>query len=85
MGTTIAAIMVQYRIYNHSVLAGLQSISADILEAVVDSATGIKIFILFCRIWKLCHCTVWGIVTALVFVEPMVMTGGGPNNAFLGH
>ena len=67
-------------------LAGLQSISTDILEAaVVDGATGIKkiFYIVLPSLRESFVITgIWGIVTALkVFVEPMVMTGGGPGNA----
>ena len=87
MGTTIAANL-WYNIGFITILflAGLQSISADILEAaVVDGATGIKkiFYIVLPNLRESFVITgIWGIVTALkVFVEPMVMTGGGPGNA----
>ena len=87
MGTTIAANL-WYNIGFITILflAGLQSISTDILEAaVVDGATGIKkiFYIVLPSLRESFVITgIWGIVTALkVFVEPMVMTGGGPGNA----
>ena len=66
-------------------LAGLQSISTDILEAaVVDGATGLRkiVYIILPNLKESFVITgIWGVVTALkVFVEPMVMTGGGPGN-----
>ena len=87
MGTTIAANL-WYNIGFITILflAGLQSISTDILEAaVVDGATGLKkiFYIVLPNLRESFVITgIWGIVTALkVFVEPMVMTGGGPGNA----
>ncbi|MFQ9704365.1 MAG: carbohydrate ABC transporter permease [Enterocloster clostridioformis] len=79
MGTTIAANL-WYNIGFITILflAGLQSISTDILEAaVVDGATGIKkiFYIVLPSLRESFVITgIWGIVTALkVFVEPMVM------------
>jgi ABC-type sugar transport system permease subunit len=67
-------------------LSGLQAISKDILEAAeVDGATGFRkiIYVIIPNLRETFVITgIWGIVTALkVFVEPMVMTNGGPGNA----
>jgi ABC-type sugar transport system permease subunit len=64
-------------------LAGLQSISPDILEAAnVDGATGLKkiIHVILPNLSQTYVITgIWATVAALkVFVEPMVMTNGAP-------
>jgi|LSQX01.1.fsa_nt_gb ABC-type sugar transport system permease subunit len=69
-------------------LGGLQGISHEIMEAaVVDGASGLK------RIWYIILPNlketyvitgIWGIIRALkLFVQPMVLTAGGPGNATL--
>lgn len=69
-------------------LAGLQSISSDVLEAAeIDGASGLKK--IFYIILPNLHETyilagTWAVIHALkVFVEPMVMTDGGPGTSTL--
>jgi ABC-type sugar transport system permease subunit len=69
-------------------LAGLQAIEKDVLEAAdLDGATGLKkvFFVLLPNLRETYILTgTWGILHALkVFVEPMVMTDGGPGTATL--
>jgi len=69
-------------------LGGLQGISTDILEAaIVDGANGWKriIFIILPNLRETYVITgIWGILKALkVFVQPKVLTEGGPGNATL--
>lgn len=69
-------------------LSGLQAISPDILEAAdVDGATGMKkIFrVILPNLSQTYVITgIWATVAALkVFVEPMVMTNGGPGTSTL--
>lgn len=69
-------------------LSGLQGISPDILEAAdVDGATGLKkiFYVILPNLSQTYIITgIWATVAALkVFVEPMVMTNGGPGNATL--
>lgn len=69
-------------------LSGLQAISEDILEAAtIDGATGWKkiVYIILPNLRETYVITgIWGIMRALkVFVQPMVLTGGGPGNATL--
>ena len=69
-------------------LSGLQSISPDILEAAdVDGATGLKkiFFVILPNLSQTYVITgIWATVAALkVFVEPMVMTNGGPGSSTL--
>ncbi len=69
-------------------LAGLQAIPNEILEAaVVDGATGWKklVFIILPSLRETYVITaIWALIAALkVFVEPMVMTIGGPGTATL--
>jgi len=69
-------------------LAGLQAIEKDVLEAAdLDGATGLKkvFFVLLPNLRETYVLTgTWGILHALkVFVEPMVMTDGGPGTATL--
>jgi len=69
-------------------LAGLQSIDKDVLEAAdLDGATGLKkvFFVLLPNLRETYVLTAtWGILQALkVFVEPMVMTDGGPGTSTL--
>lgn len=69
-------------------LGGLQSISPDILEAAeVDGATGWKkiFYVILPNLREAYILTgIWAIIQALkVFVEPMVMTHGGPGTSTL--
>lgn len=69
-------------------LSGLQAISPDILEAAdMDGATGFKkiVHVILPNLSQTYIITgIWAIVAALkVFVEPMVMTNGGPGSATL--
>lgn len=69
-------------------LAGLQSISKDILEAAdMDGATGFRkiIHVILPNLSQTYIITgIWATTAALkVFVEPMVMTNGGPGNETL--
>ena len=69
-------------------LSGLQNISEDILEAAeIDGATGFrKIFRVILPNLRETYVVVgmWIIMQALkVFVEPMVLTAGGPHNSTL--
>lgn len=69
-------------------LSGLQAISPDILEAAdMDGATGFKkiIHVILPNLSQTYIITgIWAIVAALkVFVEPMVMTNGGPGSSTL--
>jgi len=69
-------------------LAGLQAIPNEILEAaVVDGATGWRklVYIILPSLRETYVITgIWAIIAALkVFVEPMVMTIGGPGTATL--
>lgn len=69
-------------------LAGLQSISSDLFEAAsVDGATGWrKIFYIILPNLKETYVItgIWAILQGLkVFVQPMVLTQGGPGNATL--
>lgn len=69
-------------------LSGLQSISPDILEAAdMDGATGFRkiIHIILPNLSQTYIITgIWATVAALkVFVEPMVMTNGGPGSSTL--
>ena len=69
-------------------LSGLQGISPDILEAAeVDGATGFKkiIHVILPNLSQTYIITgIWATVAALkVFVEPMVMTNGGPGSSTL--
>jgi ABC-type sugar transport system permease subunit len=69
-------------------LGGLQSIPKDILEAAeVDGANGWKriIYIILPNLRETYILTgIWAILHGLkVFVEPMVMTNGGPGNSTL--
>jgi ABC-type sugar transport system permease subunit len=69
-------------------LAGLQSISPDTLEAAeIDGARGFKklFYIILPNLRQTYVLTgTWAIIHALkVFVEPMVMTDGGPGTSTL--
>jgi len=69
-------------------LAGLQGIPEDIFEAAtVDGATGWKkiVYIILPNLRETYVIAgIWGILRALkVFVQPMVLTGGGPGNTTL--
>lgn len=69
-------------------LAGLQAISADTLEAAeVDGASGLKkvFYIILPNLRETYVLTgTWAIIHALkVFVEPMVLTDGGPGTSTL--
>lgn len=69
-------------------LAGLQSISPDVLEAAeMDGASGLKkvFYIILPNLGETYVLTgTWAIIHALkVFVEPMVMTDGGPGTSTL--
>lgn len=69
-------------------LGGLQSISPDVLEAAeMDGAGGLKkvFYIILPNLRETYVLTgTWAIIHALkVFVEPMVMTGGGPGTSTL--
>jgi ABC-type sugar transport system permease subunit len=69
-------------------LGGLQSISTEVLEAAeIDGATGMKriIYIILPNLRETYILTgLWAILHGLkVFVEPMVMTNGGPGNSTL--
>ncbi|WP_198418237.1 carbohydrate ABC transporter permease [Cryobacterium sp. TMS1-20-1] len=69
-------------------LAGLQSISPEILEAAeLDGARGLKkVFLILLPNLRETYIltATWGILHALkVFVEPMVMTDGGPGTSTL--
>ena len=69
-------------------LAGLQSIEPEVLEAAeIDGASGMKkvFYVLLPNLRETYILTgTWGILHALkVFVEPMVMTDGGPGTATL--
>lgn len=69
-------------------LAGLQSIPSDVLEAAdVDGAGGLKkvFYIILPSLGETYVLTgTWAIIHALkVFVEPMVMTDGGPGTSTL--
>ena len=69
-------------------LAGLQSISADVLEAAeMDGARGLKkiFYIILPNLGETYVLTgTWAIIHGLkVFVEPMVMTDGGPGTSTL--
>ncbi len=69
-------------------LGGLQSISSEVLEAAeMDGANGWKkiAFIILPNLRETYIITgIWAIIHALkVFVEPMVMTNGGPGNSTL--
>lgn len=69
-------------------LSGLQAISPDILEAAdMDGATGFRkiIHVILPNLSQTYIITgIWAIVAALkVFVEPMVMTNGGPGSSTL--
>lgn len=69
-------------------LGGLQSIPSDILEAAeVDGANGLKkvFFVILPNLRETYVLTgTWAIIHALkVFVEPMVMTEGGPGTSTL--
>lgn len=69
-------------------LAGLQSISPDTLEAAeIDGARGLKkiLYIILPNLRETYILTgTWAIIHALkVFVEPMVMTDGGPGTSTL--
>lgn len=69
-------------------LAGLQSISTDVLEAAeMDGASGLKkiFYIILPNLGETYVLTgTWAIIHALkVFVEPMVMTDGGPGTSTL--
>lgn len=64
-------------------LAGLQSIDQGVLEAAeIDGATGLKkvVFVVLPNLRETYILTgTWAILQALkVFIEPMVLTGGGP-------
>lgn len=74
--------MVQYRIYNHSILAGLQSISADILGGSWWRNKKTK-KILYCsaNLRKALSLLNMGNRSLWRSCEPMVLTGGGPGNA----
>jgi ABC-type sugar transport system permease subunit len=67
-------------------LGGLQSISKEVLEAAeVDGAGGLKrvVYIILPNLRETYILTgIWAILHGLkVFVEPMVMTNGGPGNS----
>ena len=69
-------------------LSGLQSISGDVLEAAdMDGAVGWKklVYVILPNLKETYVVAgIWAIIAALkVFVEPMVMTNGGPGNATL--
>lgn len=69
-------------------VAGLQSIDQSVLEAAdVDGATGLKkvFFVLLPNLRETYILTgTWALLQALkVFIEPMVLTGGGPGVATL--
>ncbi|MEX2416510.1 MAG: sugar ABC transporter permease [Paenibacillaceae bacterium] len=69
-------------------LGGLQSISGEVLEAAeMDGASGWRkiVFIILPNLRETYIITgIWAIIHALkVFVEPMVMTNGGPGNSTL--
>mgnify|MGYP000073683057 CR=1 FL=1 len=69
-------------------LGGLQSISSEVLEAAeMDGASGWRkiVFIILPNLRETYIITgIWAIIHALkVFVEPMVMTNGGPGNSTL--
>lgn len=69
-------------------LAGLQSISPDVLEAAeMDGASGLKkiFYIILPNLGETYVLTgTWAIIHSLkVFVEPMVMTDGGPGTSTL--
>ena len=69
-------------------LGGLQSISGEVLEAAdMDGASGWRkiVYIILPNLRETYIITgIWAIIHALkVFVEPMVMTNGGPGNSTL--
>ncbi len=69
-------------------LAGLQGLSSEILEAAeVDGASGLKkvFYVILPNLRETYFITgTWAIIHALkVFVEPMVMTDGGPGTSTL--